>query len=52
MALRGECREVAVLGLGWVTGLIEEIREMAVSFSESPAKDRASVYSIITRRAA
>ncbi|WP_045694365.1 SAM-dependent methyltransferase [Streptomyces rubellomurinus] len=32
------------------TGPIEELREMAVSFSASLAQDKASVYSIITRR--
>ncbi|MFE7129716.1 SAM-dependent methyltransferase [Streptomyces sp. NPDC057638] len=34
---------------GGVTGPIEELREMAVSFSDALAKDKASVYSIITR---
>ncbi|GGV48891.1 hypothetical protein GCM10010245_76940 [Streptomyces spectabilis] len=37
---------------GGVTGPIEELREMAVSFSAALAADKASVYSIITRRAA
>ncbi|MBD0844321.1 SAM-dependent methyltransferase [Streptomyces sp. TRM68416] len=34
-----------------VSGPIEELREMAVSFSAALAKDEASVYSIISRRA-
>jgi cyclopropane fatty-acyl-phospholipid synthase-like methyltransferase len=37
---------------GGVSGPIDELREMAVSFSDSLARDKASVYSIITRRAA
>jgi hypothetical protein len=34
-----------------VTGPIQELHEMAISFPQSLAKNKASVYSIISRRA-